>query len=158
MKLFHASEDPNIEKFIPLPAPNPEAEVEGNAVWAITDYELPNYLLPRECPRVCFRNRDGEKVITIEEGWVERIKAATLYLYVFSSEKFEELDPIAGYWISRETIIPEEVVEIIDIFNELKKRDLTLKIESHLHNERERVIANYEHFSIIRFRNAAPKS
>lgn len=157
MKLFHVSENSDISEFVPLPPPNKEAGVVGNAVWAINESELPNYLLPRECPRVCYRNEKGKKVIAIEEGWIEKIKQTALYLYEFPTESFFEIDAIAGYWISRETVVPNSVTKIEKIFEELDSYYVLLKILPHLHDEKDYVLENFEHFSIIRFRNACSR-
>jgi hypothetical protein len=49
--LYHVSEEPGLAVFHPRPDPNGKL---GSVVWTI-DYEhLPNYPLPRECPRVTF--------------------------------------------------------------------------------------------------------
>lgn len=156
-QLYHVSEDPNIREFIPMPALNPEAGVKGNAVWAINESELPNYLLPRDCPRVCYRDQAGAKTIAVEEGWVKALEKTNLCIYVFGPESFEELDPIAGYWISREPVVPKKIIKIDSPLLELAKRELTLKVLPDLHAERQFVLDNFEHFSIIRFRNARPK-
>lgn len=154
MTLYHVSENPNIKEFIPMPPPNKEAGVQGDAVWAISDFELPNYLLPRDCPRVCYRDREGKKIIAIEEGWLDRINQTTLYLYELDEAHFFEIDPIAGYWISREVSVPKSVAKIENILDELTGRDLTLKVLPHLHDEKKEAVENTTHFSIIRFRNA----
>ena len=153
-ELNHVSENPNIVEFVPLPPPNKEAGVEGNAVWAITDYELPNYLLPRDCPRVCYRTNDKQKVIAIEEGWVTKINQTILYIYTFDPSSFVEIDPMAGYWISRESVKPKSIIKVDNIIERLRDRGVILKILPHLHEEKSKVIENYKHFSIIRFRNA----
>lgn len=152
--LYHVSENPNIKEFIPLPPPNKDAGVEGNAVWAITDYELVNYFLPRDCPRVCYRTNNNEKVIAIEDGWIERINKATLFLYIFDPSKFIEVDPIAGYWISRDVVMPKSIIKMDNLLERLSEKAVTIKVLKHLHEEKDYVTKNYNHFSIIRFRNA----
>ena len=54
-RLFHVSEDTGITRFEPRPSPSADAGVIGTAVWALSEDFLPNYLLPRDCPRICFR-------------------------------------------------------------------------------------------------------
>ena len=52
LSLFHASENAGIQVFHPrLFSTAPDA---GPVVWAIDALKLPNYLLPRDCPRVTF--------------------------------------------------------------------------------------------------------
>ena len=50
MKLFHVSEEKKIEEFVPRYSDSTKEPV----VWAIAEAKLANYLLPRNCPRVCF--------------------------------------------------------------------------------------------------------
>ena len=52
MPLYHFSEDPTIERFVPR-APLARPEVEP-LVWAIDEWHQPIYFVPRDCPRVCF--------------------------------------------------------------------------------------------------------
>src|SRR3954464_3428258 len=48
--LFHFSEDPSIERFVPhVPKTNPTHRA---GVWAIDHERAPLYWFPRECPRV----------------------------------------------------------------------------------------------------------
>lgn len=155
--LFHVSENPNISEFIPLPPPNKEAGVEGDAVWTISDKELENYMLPRDCPRICYRDDQGKKTIIIEKAWIEKINQTTLYLYKFDSGLFKEIDSIAGYWISRKSVKPKEVVKLNNLIETIKSKDINLKILDNLHDEKEHVIKNFKHFSVIRFRNAQAK-
>lgn len=154
MHLYHVSEEAGIREFVPRPEANPDSGVTGEAVWAISQKELANYLLPRECPRVCYRNEFGEKIIAVEEGWMDAIQSTQLYIYHFEPHSFVEQNPIAGYWLSRSPVVPIKMQVIESPLLELAKRNLTLKILPHLHSEKEQVLNNYEHFSIIRFRNA----
>ena len=50
MKLFHISDEPGVHVFMPRRAT--AAPGLGAVVWAVDDAHLPNYLLPRDCPRV----------------------------------------------------------------------------------------------------------
>ena len=92
--LFHISEDPGINIFEPRPSPSFFANIQGNAVFAISGQLLHNYLLPRDCPRVTYyassgtTDNDKEKfmgfspadhIIAVESGWYQRIKETTLY-------------------------------------------------------------------------------
>lgn len=49
--VFHVSETPAIARFEPR-----AREIGHPVVWAIDDLHLPNYWLPRDCPRVCVRS------------------------------------------------------------------------------------------------------
>src|ERR1051326_2416922 len=55
LRLFHVSEKPGITIFNPRTVPSPDTGVTGEVVWAVDEDHLPNYLLPRDCPRVTFR-------------------------------------------------------------------------------------------------------
>ncbi len=52
MPLHHVSENGVIETFVPRVSPSGGTRP---VVWAVDHAHLPNYLVPRECPRVCFR-------------------------------------------------------------------------------------------------------
>ena len=53
-QLFHVSDRGDIGVFVPRVAPTDPAM--GTVVWAIDATHLGNQLLPRDCPRVCFRD------------------------------------------------------------------------------------------------------
>ena len=53
-RLFHVSEDTGITRFEPRPSPSTNTTL-GVCVWSIAETHLANYLLPRNCPRICFR-------------------------------------------------------------------------------------------------------
>jgi len=53
-RLYHVSEEDGITVFKPRLPPSDDSGVRGEVVWAIDEEHLPNYLLPRDCPRVTF--------------------------------------------------------------------------------------------------------
>jgi len=141
MQLFHVSESANIERFDPRPA-SADAPVNGDCVWAVDEEHLPNYLLPRYCPRVCFARGEttleedavkfleysnSRRVIAVEWGWLDRIRAKQLYIYCLPFESFECIDAGAGYFISYSSVIPKKVTAITDIFSELKNQQIELR-------------------------------
>ena len=92
--LWHVSEDPTIARF--EPHLRPEHAADEPLVWAIDTRHLPLYWFPRDCPRCTFwagerttssdvqHYLDGNvasRIHVIEDGWLERVSAATLYLY-----------------------------------------------------------------------------
>lgn len=125
-RLFHVSENPNIEFFEPRPVPSPDAGTQGLAVWAVDDEHLVNYLLPRDCPRVTFAGA-LQRVVAVESEWKERIEKCQLYLYEFPIEKFEQIDAGAGYYITRETIIPKSILPIKNLLKELDDRKVEVR-------------------------------
>ena len=82
--LWHFSEDPAIERFVPhVPATNPE---QPPMVWTVDDVHAPLFWFPRDCPRITFWADDGSppdrlgattaaRVHAIEEGWLERVQS-----------------------------------------------------------------------------------
>ena len=58
MRLFHFSEDPSIEEFVPRPVRVPSARppgqdwLNGPLVWAVSEDRQATYLFPRDCPRI----------------------------------------------------------------------------------------------------------
>ena len=55
MRLFHVSEEENIEVFEPrLPNRN-DLDKNVGLVWAIDEARLPNFLTPRDCPRITYK-------------------------------------------------------------------------------------------------------
>jgi hypothetical protein len=171
MKLYHISDKPGIKLFEPRPAPSKSAKQEGLMVWAI-DYEhLHNYLLPRDCPRVTFfagvdsDPKDVERlmggtsakhVVAIEARWLPDIQRQRLYRYEFASEGFTCVDQIAGYWISRQPVVPVAEAKIDDVLSALLQHDVELRIMPSLWKLREAVIHSTLGFSIIRMNKAQP--
>lgn len=54
MKLFHVSEESNIALFEPRIPDRDDLNKAIGLVWAIDEDRLPNFLTPRNCPRVTF--------------------------------------------------------------------------------------------------------
>jgi hypothetical protein len=162
MRIFHVSETPNIARFEPRPT-----EDGRLAVWAIDETHLPNYLLPRECPRVCVRNSaeaspndlsallgESAHVIYVEAAWHERIVAARLFVYEFSTKHFVCIDTNAGYFQSEATAIPTSVFMIDAIESDLRKRGVELRYVESLWPIQDAVPDSSLEFSCIRLRNA----
>lgn len=140
-RLFHVSDRGNILRFDPRDA-SKQSDAGWQVVWAIDESHLPNYLLPRDCPRVCFaasatttdddRNRfltHGKKrVVAIEQGWLERVRTVTLYNYELSDPTFTLFDANAGYYISREPVLPTNVRPINNLLYELQVRNTELRV------------------------------
>jgi hypothetical protein len=159
MKIFHVSDDPHIEVFEPRPSPSSENGVTGNAVWAIDEVHLPNYLLPRDCPRVAYVDpvSSGCRTIAVEAQWFERIQNSRLYLYEFDLKHFKVCDSNAGYYIARVAVTPAQVTPLENLLNELLIRKVELRFLPNLWKLRNQIAASNYEFSIIRFRNAAPE-
>lgn len=170
--LFHISEEQGIETFVPRPPPSPEAGVVGDAVWAIDEEHLPNYLLPRDCPRVTygvgarttpeerasfFGSSRAKRIVAIEKAWRARIAECRLYLYRLPDETFRVSDANAGYYISRCVVTPLSVRIVDDPLGLMVELGAEYRFLDDLWPLRNDVIASSLEFSIIRWRNARPR-
>ncbi|MGE3800608.1 MAG: DUF6886 family protein [Candidatus Kapaibacterium sp.] len=170
MNLYHISDTSGIRLFEPRPVPS-RSGAEGNMVWAIDREHLPNYLLPRDCPRVTFKKTEqskredverligatsAERIIVVESGWVERILAEQIVLYTFDPARFKLQDEGAGYWVSLEAVVPIAEEKITSPLACLLQESVELRITPSLWQLREAVADSSLEFSIIRMRNAAP--
>jgi hypothetical protein len=173
VRLFHVSDQPGIARFDPRPAPSPDAGLAGEMVWAIDDAHLHNYLLPRDCPRVTFyaapasapadierllTGTSARHVVAIEARWLPEVLRHRLYCYELPPETFAVADDGAGYYISRQPVVPRAVTVIDDLLGELLRRDVELRVMPSLWRLRDAVVASTLQFSIIRMRNALPRA
>lgn len=169
-RLFHVSEDFGIARFDLRPVPSPDSGVTGLAVWAVSEPSLPNYLLPRDCPRICFRAsertsaEDRERfltgaihVVAFEARWLERVRSTPLALYEMPSGTFTAVDQGAGYWISREGVAPRGMTVVESPLAALTAAGVEVRVLQDFWPLRDAVVASSLRFSIIRTRNAAPR-
>ncbi len=170
-ELYHISSEPTIKIFEPRPSKNPITGKKESLVWAIDKEHLQNYLLPRDCPRVTYyadvdtSSEDIKRfmwgttvkhVVAIETAWLKRIRNEVIYKYVFSAKGFELIDKIAGYYVSKQPVVPKSVDEIEDIISELLGYNVELRIMPSLWDLREAVIKSTMQYSIIRMDKASP--
>jgi hypothetical protein len=162
MRLFHVSDDPAIVRFEPRPARDGALKV-----WAIEERMACNYLLPRDCPRVCFRATGGveshllegaDAVVAIEAAWLERVRTAVLFRYELPTAGFALEDLTAGYWTSAEAVTPLRVDRITDPPERIAEAGARLVVLPSLWPLHDEVMASGLDFSMIRMRNAAPRS
>jgi hypothetical protein len=167
--LYHISDDPQIERFVPRPVARQDLGMEPELVWAIDEAHMVNYLLPRDCPRACFYalpestqadierlmgTSSASRIIAIESAWFERVRSSRLYQYVFSKEGFRLQDAGAGYYVSPQTIVPLERRVIDDPLGALLERGVELRITPSLWLLYDQLPASSLQFSLIRMRNA----
>ena len=165
--LFHISEESGIERF----EPRPSQYASGLVVWAINADRLHNYLVPRECPRVTYfagpetTSADAQRflgsspaVIAVESGWLDRLRSCRLYCYHLPPETFACLDECAGYFVSREPVVPARVEVFDDPIAEVLRRGVELRFVPSLWTLRDAVVASSLQFSLIRMRNASPRA
>lgn len=169
-RLFHVSEELAVARFDPRPIPSPDSGVTGTAVWAVSESSLPNYLLPRDCPRICYRAAEStsaddrarflagaEHVVAFEARWLERVRATRLALYEMPAETFAPVDPDAGYWISRESVVPADTSIVESPLAALITAGVEVRVLQNFWPLRDAVVGSSLRFSIIRTRNAEPR-
>ena len=168
LRLFHVSETPGIAVFEPRPVPSLDAGVAGDAVWAIDEEHLPNYLLPRDCPRVTYCAGPGttaedrahfiggtaRRIIVVEEEWQGRIASTPLYVYEMPLDRFLLADASAGYYVSREAARPVACVAVSDPLAEIAAHGCETRFTAGLRALSETVKSSTLDFSIVRIRNA----
>ncbi|MDR1465093.1 MAG: hypothetical protein LBJ11_07340 [Oscillospiraceae bacterium] len=171
-RLYHVSEESDIAVFCPRKPERGDLRDSPPLVWAIEEDCLPNYLLPRECPRVCYHATEtttgqdraahlssaANHVVAIEHRWFARLRAATLYLYEFAPADFVPQDETAGYYVSETAQKPMANREIKDIPAELFRRGVELRVLPELFTLRRKIIGSSFAWSMIRMRNAAAES
>ena len=141
-------------------------------VWAVDTRHLPLFWFPRDCPRCTFwagpRTTDADAVRflegsrdlrlhVVEERWLERVRTTRLSLYRLPAETFAEDPEIAGYWVSRETVEPLELVTIDSLVTRHADAGIVLRAETNLWPLWDAVTASTLEWSGIRLRNAQPK-
>ena len=172
MYFYHLSEEPNITQFAPRVPDREDMDKSKPLVWAIDEISLPNYLVPRDCPRVTYRTNENTSqediarffsgqsrhCVAIEHDWFGRMANTTLYLYAFDPTGFYLQDGCAGYYVSEQTQTPVAVTKIDDLFQELFKRDVELRMLSNLWELSDAVIQSTLRYSNCRMRNAKPRA
>lgn len=169
-RLFHVSENAGITRFDPRPSPSTDAGVIGTAVWALAEPFLPNYLLPRDCPRICYRAKDtttgadrerflgaAGHVVAFEAAWLDRVRGARLAVYEMPPDTFADALLEAGYWISRESVTPIGVTMVDDCLAALTAAGAEVRVLRNFWPLCDAVAESSLRFSIIRKRNAEPR-
>jgi hypothetical protein len=166
--LWHVSEDATIERFEPHLSRT--ATSREPRVWAIDTRHLPMYWFPRECPRGTFwatpsTTRDdaallagADRVHAVEGAWLERMRSSHVVAYRLPEETFEADPEVGGYWLSREPVVPLEVVELGDLLALHVEADIELRLVADIRPLWSRVIASTLEFSGVRLHNAAPRA
>ena len=166
--LYHFSEDPSIELFVPRPV---VVGVSDDAlVWAIDSAHCHQFYFPRDCPRIIITNSprtstedaetffghtDASVIAAIESRWLDRLRDTTIYRYTLPSDGFVLHDENAGYWVATREVRPIAVEPIVDLIAALVEAEVELRIMPSLASLRSAVIESTVDFDIIRWRNAA---
>lgn len=172
MRLFHVSEESDIQVFEPRLPTRMDLDQTVGLVWAIDEARLPNFLTPRDCPRVAYhigsQTTDCDKkrffssssvshVIVVEDQWFHIMKDTTLYLYEFDTKDFVLQDDIAGYYVATTTQYPKKKYVLSDLFSELLARKVEIRIIDNLWDITDAVKASTLNWSLCRMRNATPR-
>jgi hypothetical protein len=169
--MFHVSEEPDIAQFVPRIPLRDDFDRSKGLVWAIGEHRLPNYLAPRDCPRVLyhaipsttrtdvdrfFSSSSLRSCIAIEHAWFERMAKVTLYLYELSTANFYAPVQGGGY-VSEQTERPIAKIRIDHVFDELFRRNVEVRILDNLWELGDAVQQSTLDWSLIRMRNAQPR-
>ncbi|HEY2353652.1 MAG TPA: hypothetical protein VGH79_01970 [Gaiellaceae bacterium] len=164
MELWHFSEDPTIDVFVPHRAPT--SELDDKLVWAVDSAHRWLYWFPRDCPRATWCAGDGttdedverwldgdraRRVAVVEERWLEQMRSVALYAYRLPPDTFEPWDK---FFVSRETVVPSELVALGDLVEQHAEGGTDLRFAPALYPLWDDVIATTLDFSGIRLRNA----
>jgi hypothetical protein len=96
-------------------------------------------------------------VVAIESGWLERVRATPLVCYQLPAQGFQCIDEGAGYYVNPNEVEPIHKTIVDDPLAVLVDRGVELRVMPCLWDLRDRVIQSTLQFSIIRWRNAAPR-
>ncbi len=165
--LFHFSEDGFISEFVPRP--HPTNIHEPPLVWAIDADHAPNYLLPRDCPRICisteasttladrerfFAHTLATQIIAVESRWLPTIRSTKLYRYHLPPTTFRSYNADAGYFASLVAVQPAHIEPVGDLVEALLAANVELRFTPSLWPLQHAVAVSTLHFSMIRMRNA----
>ena len=171
MRLFHVSEQPDITEFIPRIPIREDMDKSKGLVWAINEHCLPNFFTPRECPRVTYHAGDktteedilkffsstSRHCVTIEHIWFEKMQNTTLFLYELDPVNFYLQDVVAGYYVSEHVETPIGKTQINDLFGQLFKRNIEVRLVDNLWPLADAVIKSTLNYSICDMANAQPR-
>ena len=173
VRLFHFSDDPSIETFVPRPVVVPSVRrpgqewLNGPLVWAVSEERQATYLFPRDCPRILlwptelttgadlaawWGERTCRMIAHVEWSWLERIRTGRLYRYELPPDAFEDLGE-GWAWISTEPVTPLRVEPCGDLLDALAEESVELRVMHSLVPLRD-VWSTSLHASGIRLRHA----
>jgi hypothetical protein len=169
MRLFHVSENPDITHFDPIVPSRQDLDQSIGLIWALCERTLPNFLVPRDCPRVTYHVHKGttpedidaylsspssRHCVAIEHRWVPRLGSTTLTLYEFDPTNFVLQDEAAGYYVSTKTEYPIARHTITNLFQALEEHDIEVRILPEILSLRDRIIHTSFHWSMCRMKHA----
>jgi hypothetical protein len=168
--LYHVSEASDIEVFQPRMPSTDSAVPQFPVVWAVDFSHLPNYLVPRDCPRVTFHRTNASSrqdedrllgcggashVVAIESAWYDRAVGSTIWVYEFSPEPFACADSTAGYYVSPVAVVPVCRRQVKNPIAELVHMGVELRVVPTLVALAKEVASSSLAYSCIRMQNAS---
>jgi hypothetical protein len=97
-------------------------------------------------------------VVALEGCWWERLRSCRLYCYHLPADSFECIDECAGYFVSRNAVVPARVEIFHDLVTDLLRLGVELRFVPDLWSLRDAVVASTLKYSIIRMQNAQPRT
>ena len=85
------------------------------------------------------------------------MRSTQLYRYTLPPDGFELQDEGAGHYVTERTVVPLRIESVGDLVDALLNAGVELRVTPSLWRLYEAVIASTLQFSIIRWRNAAPR-
>lgn len=173
-RLFHFSDDPTIERFVPRPVAVPSERpvgmewLNGPLMWAVSEARQALYLFPRDCPRIVlwptahttdadqerwWGTSDAPMLAHMEAAWLERLRTAALYRYELPAQGFTAVDDDWA-WVSTTPVVPISREPCGNLEAALTEHGAELRVLPSLTPLR-RVWSTTVHASGIRLRNAA---
>jgi hypothetical protein len=160
------SDNPSITQFAPHIS---RTAASGEPrVWAVDTRHLPLYWFPRECPRGTFWAAPettaadiallagATRVHLIEEGWIDAMRSARVYAYRLPDETFAPDPEVGGYWLSRDVVLPIDVIELGNLEELHSISKIELRVVGNLWPTWNRVVGSSLEYSGIRLHNALP--
>jgi hypothetical protein len=99
----------------------------------------------------------GTRMHAMEKAWLDRMRACRMYVYRFDSTPFGTQNADAGYYSTRETIVPLSVEPAGDLMELHARAGIELRIVENLWPTIDAILASGLEFSIIRKMNALPR-
>src|SRR5579863_2552397 len=166
MPLYHYSENPHIECFVPrAPLAHPDKEAR---VWAIDEWHSPLYFLPSDCPRATYWPVEGtteedrrlywpddgvRMVVAIEHGWFERFLTTKVYRYLMPEASFVVAGDYGAH-VSESTVVPLGVEEVGPLWLAMEACSVDFRVMPSLRAFAHMLMETSFHWSFIRMRNA----